>query len=486
MTNSCFAYVDGCWRSDAGGERLPVHSPVDEGLIAEIVVADTAMVDAAVESARAAFARGEWRNATVAERQRVLRRIAALIRERVDDIAARECANTGVPIRQVRDRHVMRAALNFEFFADYIGQADDRVFEQEAPFINIVRRDPVGVAALIAPWNAPIALATMQMAAALAFGNSIVVKPSELTPLEFEPLMDLLTDAGVPRGVVNLVNGPGPVTGDALIRHEGVDVVSFIGGTRTGRHIGGVAGGNLKAHVLELGGKSANIVTADCDLDRALDAALVGIFSNNGQQCLAGARILVEEGIAERFIGAFAARAARLRIGDPRQEDTEIGPLISRAQYERVLSYAEGVDVRHGGRRAPGFDKGWFVEPTVAVAGDNRAPVCQDEIFGPFATFLSFRDIDHAIEIANDSEFGLVGYLWSDDLPTIVKVSNEVRTGTLWVNTPMTRDLRVPFGGYKNSGVGRIGGDDCRQLFTEQKVLTLPLGDFPIAKLGQG
>jgi acyl-CoA reductase-like NAD-dependent aldehyde dehydrogenase len=296
--------------------------------------------------------------------------------------------------------------------------------------------------------------------------------------------MEIARDAGVPDGVVNLVNGRGTVTGKALVESDGIDVVAFIGGTETGRSIARAAGGNLKKYVAELGGKSANIVTAQCDFARALDAALVGIYSNNGQQCLAGSRILVDESIADRFMAEFVARARRIRVGDPSDPATEIGPVISRTQYDRVLRFAADADILAGGTRAEGFERGYYVAPTVARAHDNKIPLCQEEIFGPFATFLTFRDIDHALEIANDSQFGLVAYLWSDHLPTVTRVALELSAGTLWVNTPVARDLRAPFGGFKNSGVGRTGGHSSRALFTEEKVLTLPMGEFPIARLG--
>lgn len=484
MTELVTSFIAGAFTDGAGAERLPVIYPHDESVVAELAEADAAEVDRAVAAARAAFAQGQWRRAPVAERQRVLRRIAALIREREDELVRRELLNTGIPIRQIRERHVRRAAMNFEFFADYIGQASNESFEQEAPFLTIVRRDPVGVAALVAPWNAPLALATMELAGALAFGNCAILKPSELTPLEFVTIMEICRDAGIPAGVVGLVNGRGTVTGQALVAHPGIDVVAFIGGTETGRHIARAAGGNLKKYVAELGGKSANIVTASADRARALDAALVSIFSNNGQQCLAGSRILVEHSIAEEFIAGFVARTKRIRVGDPADPATEVGPVISRAQYDRVLRFAADAEVICGGTRAEGFERGYYVAPTVARASDNATPLCQEEIFGPFATFLTFRDIDEAIAIANDSQFGLVAYLWSDHLPTVTKAAELLEAGTLWVNTPVARDLRAPFGGFKNSGVGRTGGHASRALFTEEKVMTLPMADFPIAKLG--
>jgi 5-carboxymethyl-2-hydroxymuconic-semialdehyde dehydrogenase/aminomuconate-semialdehyde/2-hydroxymuconate-6-semialdehyde dehydrogenase len=486
MAETCRSFIGGAWADRGASERLPVINPADERVIAELDEADAATVDAAVGAARLTFEAGTWSRAPVAARQAVLRRVHDLILRDAERIAALETANTGIPIGQVRDRHVPRAAMNFAFFAEVIGQQAGQLFEQQSPYLTMVRHEPKGVAALIAPWNAPIALATMELAAALAFGNSCVLKPSELTPLEFGPLMDICREAGVPDGAVNMVNGRGAVTGRALVAHDDVDCIAFIGGTETGREIGAAAGRGLKTYLAELGGKSANIITADADLDRALDAALVGIFSNNGQQCLAGSRILVERRVADGFIARFVERARRLRLGDPMQPATEIGPVISRAQYERVLRFAAdtGADLLVGGTRADGFDRGFYLTPSVALARSNAAPVCQEEIFGPFATFLVFDDIDEAIAIANDSRYGLVGYLWSEHWPTIAKVTRELRTGTIWVNTPVSRDLRAPFGGYKQSGVGRTGADASRHHFTEEKVVTLPLADFPIGRMG--
>lgn len=480
----CRSHINGRWVDAPGAERLPIVSPIDESVIAELDEADAAMVDRAVMAARTGFAAGSWSDATVAERQRVLRRIADLILARGAEIAALECANTGIPIRQIRERHVPRAAHNFSFFAEVIGQQSGEVFEQNAPYLTIVRRAPIGVAACIAPWNAPIALATMELAAAIAFGNSCVLKPSELTPLEFTPLMEIFAEAGLPAGVVNLVNGRGAVTGAALVSHPEIDAVAFIGGTGTGREIGAAAGRGLKSYLAELGGKSANIVMASARLDRALDAALVSIFSNNGQQCLAGSRILLDERIADDFIGQFVTRAKALRVGDPRDAETEIGPVISRGQYDRVLDFARDGDLLLGGTRAEGFAKGWFVAPTVARAESNDSPLCQEEIFGPFATLLTFRDLDEAIAVANASRYGLVGYFWSDSWQEIARATREIEAGTLWVNTPVARDLRAPFGGVKESGVGRSGGEASRRHFTQERVVTLPLADFPIPQLG--
>jgi 5-carboxymethyl-2-hydroxymuconic-semialdehyde dehydrogenase/aminomuconate-semialdehyde/2-hydroxymuconate-6-semialdehyde dehydrogenase len=486
------SFIDGQWVTSSRQQKLPVVFAASEEQIAQLAEADEQEVGAAVDNAREVFESGVWSRATVADRKRVMHRVSALIHARRDELAALEVAHTGSPIAQACGRHIPRAALNFEFFAEYIAQAANPVFDQNPDYLTYVRRDPAGVAGLIAPWNAPLALASMKVAGAIAFGNSCVLKPSELTPLSFVPFMEILLEAGVPPGVVNMVNGRGPITGSALVAHPQTDVIAFTGGTATGRLIGAEAGKGIKKIVTELGGKSANIIFADADFERALDAALVAIFSNNGQQCLAGSRILVQRSIAERFTATFVKRAKNLRLGDPYDKHTEIGALISAAQMERVLSYAEqarntaGVELLAGGKRCAHFDRGYFVEPTVVTATSNSLPVCQEEIFGPFATILSFDDEEEAYAIANDSEFGLVSYVWSQDIGKVMRATEALRAGIVWVNTPLTRDLHAPFGGYKHSGVGRDGGDWSRNLFTEEKTVTIPTRDFPIAKLGVG
>ncbi len=487
------SFIDGDWvEVSPDHTRLDVIYPGSGETISQLLEADAAEVDRAVAAARSAFESGAWSAASVAERKAVLLNIRDLILANKDVIARLEVSNTGAPLAQAYGRQIPRSALNFEFFAEFISQASSPVFDQNPDYITYVRREPVGVAGLIAPWNAPMALASMKIAGAIAFGNSCVFKPSELTPLGFVPFMELLSEAGLPDGVVNMVNGRGQVTGAALTAHEGVDVLAFTGGTETGRQISAEAGRTLKRVVTELGGKSANIIFEDADLDRALDAALVAIFSNNGQQCLAGSRILLHRSIADEFTGRFVQRARQLRIGDPLDMDTEIGPLISRAQFERVQRFADmareapGVEILSGGEAAPGFDRGYYFQPTVVRAADNRQVVCREEIFGPFATLISFDTEEEAYAIANDSDFGLVSYVWSTDVRKIMRAQARIRAGVVWVNTPLMRELRAPFGGFKHSGVGRDGGEWSRHLFTEEKTVSIPVTDFPIAQLGRG
>lgn len=469
--------------------ELPIINPATEQTISTLQEADAGEVDAAVRAAREAFDRGPWPRLPVDDRKDILYRIRDLMRLRSEELAQLECLNAGLPIARVREQ-LARAARNFEFFAEVASTVAGQTYTGNPGYLSYVTREPKGVGALIAPWNAPLALASMRVATCIAFGNSCVLKPSEYTPLSMLRMVELFHEAGLPAGVVNLVNGRGTVTGAALVEHPGIDMVAFTGGTQTGRIIMSAAGRHLKPCILELGGKSANIIHESADLERALDGALASIYSNNGQQCLAGSRILVQRSIADRFIAAFVERARRIRIGDPQQPETELGPLCFREHLERVLSYvevavSEGAQLLTGGRRAPGFSKGYYMEPTAVLAPSNAARICQEEVFGPFATFLVYDTLDQAIEIANDSPYGLVSYVWAGDLDVTLRCSRDIRAGTVWVNTPMVRDLRTPFGGFKQSGVGRDGATSSVEFFTELKTTMIPVGAPVLPGLGR-
>ena len=478
--------IDGCV-APRPGTLMPIVNPATGERFAELRQADPADVDAAVAAARRAFDDGRWRRLPVRDRAAILQRVQASVTAHSAELAYLECANSGLPMARLQSVHMPRAAENFGLFAEVASQAAGDVFMQDPRVMTVVVREPVGVAALLSPWNAPVPLTSMKIAAAIAFGNSCVVKPSELTPLAVARLVELVEEAGVPPGVVNLVNGPGPVTGQALVRHTGVDLVSFTGGTTTGRKIAALAAERLVPVTMELGGKSANIIFESANLDRAIDGALLGIFSNNGQQCLAGSRILVERRVFDAFVEQFLARTARLRVGDPMDPNTELGPLISAEHRAHVLSFADdlGADrLLAGGRAIDGH--GFFMEPTVVLAHSNASNRAQTEIFGPFATLIVFDTVDEAISIANDSRYGLAAYVWSDDLPTALRCTQGIRAGVVWVNTPMVRELRAPFGGFRDSGMGREGAGDCLTFYTEAKTISFDLIGAPLAKLGNG
>ncbi len=470
------------------GIEVPVFYP-GNGNQVSVLVEDTADdVEKAVASARKTFDTTSWAKLSVEKRIEILESCRQVILDNIDELALLECLGTGLILREIKGFHIQRAAYNFRFFAQYISQAHGERYDNTDGYLTLVNREPAGVVGLIAPWNAPMALATMKIAAAIAFGNCAILKPSEQTPFSLIKLANLLKDI-LPEGVLNLVNGRGPVTGSSLVSNPGVDRISFTGGTVTGRQVMMDAGKQLTPCTMELGGKSANIVFASADYQRALDGALIGIFSNNGQQCLAGSRILVEEKIFDQFVEEFVQRTKKIVVGDPLNNETEIGPIASKQHMERILSFAEGVQkdgdkLLVGGKRLSEQKDGYFIEPTAVLASSNNSRACQEEIFGPFASFISFKSEEEAISIANDTEFGLVSYVWSDHMPTILNVSESMRSGVVWVNTPMMRELRAPFGGYHNSGVGREGGYSCEQFYTEEKTISIPKTPLNLKKFG--
>ena len=474
-------------RRQEPGSGSPLSIPPPEEQVSSLIEADKSQVDAAVKAARKRLTPGPGPRMNVEDRKDLLYAMRDIMRANRDELAYLECLNTGLTLDSI-DRHVERLAKNFEFFAEVISTVTGETYTQSPQYLTYVTREPRGVGAMIAPWNAPLALASMRVVTCIAFGNTCVLKPSEYTPLSMYRMVELMHEAGLPPGVVNLVNGRGHMTGSLLTTHPGIDMIGFTGGTSTARIIMSEAGKALTPVVLELGGKSANIIFDSADMDKALNGSLTGIYANNGQQCLAGSRILVQRSIADEFIGRFVERSERIVVGDPMDRNTEIGPLAFRGHLDRVLSYVD-IAVKDGAKLLTGgaktdAEKGYYMQPTAVLAEDNSARVCQEEIFGPFATFLTFDSFDEAIAIANDSNFGLVSYVWSEDLRTVLKASRELQAGTIWVNTPMMRELRAPFGGYKESGIGRDGAKASTDFFTEEKTTTIPIDDVPLGNFG--
>ncbi|WP_417593304.1 aldehyde dehydrogenase [Parasphingorhabdus sp.] len=480
------AIVNG--KPEYSGQNFEIYDPSLDEVINAVGIADADSVDRAVVAAVNAFGAGGWAESSVAYRQTILRSCADIIDKNRDELVRLESRNTGIPIAQL-PRQVERAAYNFRFFAEYIGQQSGQIYEQNPDYLTMVRREPIGVAALIAPWNAPLALATMKIAAATAFGNCCVVKPSEIAPLGVIRMIELLHETDIPKGVVNLVNGPGDPTGEALVNHPSVDLISFTGGTETGRRIMQDAGKRLVASTMELGGKSANIIFEKCDFDRAVSGALASIFMNNGQQCLAGSRILVQRSILDKFIAAFRNRAEAIRIGDPGDTATELGPLVSSGQRDRFLRFVSEAEADGGalvtGGEAVADVRGYYVKPTAVLVKSNRDRICQEEIFGPFAAIIAFDTEAEAYAIANDSRFGLVSYVWTQDVTQAMRAQNAIKAGVVWINTSMVRELRAPFGGVRDSGIGAEGGNACARFYTSEKTVTIPVDQPRLPALGQ-
>lgn len=485
------AIIDGSPAPSCGAEELPLINPADGSELLKLAESDAALVDRAIASARAAFDKGVWSRAPLNERQSVLYKTADLIREHAEELAILDSLSTGLlyySATYVQTYYV--AAGWFDYFASLISTTADDLHRQLPDTFTLITREPVGVAGLFTPWNIPLMGAALKLGAALVMGNSCVLKPSEQSPLSVIRLVELLHEAGLPRGVLHLVNGRGAVTGAALAAHPQVDLVSFTGGETAGRIIATETAKRFAKTTMELGGKSANIVFADADLERTIDGSLPTIFANNGQACLAGSRILVHKTIADRFIADFVDRAKKIRLGDPFDQQAELGPQSSQLQMERVLSFADAVrnddgEILTGGRRAANFANGYYVEPTVALVESNQTRVCQEEIFGPFATFLIFDSDDDAVKIANDTRFGLAAYLWTDNLKRALRVSSELRSGTVLANTPMVRERNAPFGGFGHSGIDREGGRWSLDFYSESKTTILPYGDHPIPTMGK-
>ncbi|MBC6403822.1 MAG: aldehyde dehydrogenase family protein [Hyphomonadaceae bacterium] len=462
--------------------RLPVINPHTEQPVLELAETSADQVGRCVEKAKETFARGDWSRAPLLQRQAVLNRTADLIRDNLDEMAALDSVTTGLPYYRAMRGQAAAAAGWFDYFAAALGNMDERLFRQIPQANTLITREPVGVAGLFTPWNIPLMGAALKLAAALAMGNSCIIKPSEQSPLAGARLVELLFEAGLPTGVLHLVNGRGHVTGAALAAHPDVALISFTGGAGAGRFIARAAMDRFAKVTMELGGKSANIIFDDADYEKALKGSLTAVYANNGQACLAGSRIFVHRKIADNFVADFVKRAQGIRIGDPFEAATELGPQASRAQMERVLSFVdvvreEGGEILSGGGRASGFENGFYIDPVVARVESNTSRVCQEEIFGPFAAFMVFDDEDAVIAQANDTAFGLAGYVWSENLGRALRVSGQLRSGYVLVNTAMVRERNAPFGGYAQSGLDREGGRWSLDFYSEAKTTVIPYDD---------
>ena len=468
-------YIDGALEDPQTGAWLPVYEPATGEIYAMAPDSAGTDVDAAVDAAQRAFP--AWSALPAEERSQHMLRVAELIASRTMQFARAESRDNGKPVWLARTVDIPRAVKNFRFFATAILHTSSEAHQTDGEALNFTLRQPIGVAGCISPWNLPLYLFTWKIAPALAAGNCVVAKPSEITPYTAYLLSEICIEAGLPAGVLNIVHGLGASVGAAITAHPGVPAISFTGGTATGAAIARTAAPMFKKLSLELGGKNPTLVFADCDFDDMLDTVQRSAFSNQGEICLCGSRIFIERAIYERFRDAFVERVRGLTVGDPLDDSTMQGALVSAAHMEKVLSYVdiareEGGTVLCGGERViveGRCEEGWFVSPTVIEGLPFTCRTNQEEIFGPVVTLMPFDSEDEVIAMANGTPYGLAASVWTSDLRRAHRVSAALQTGIVWVNCWMLRDLRTPFGGVKQSGVGREGGWDALRFFTEAK-----------------
>ena len=475
-------FIDGRHVAAVSGESFEKRDPATGQVVARVPDGDSRDVDAAVAAAAQAFP--HWSRTPTVERSRLLLAIADRIDTHLDKLAMAECLDSGKPLRRARTAEIPRAAANFRYFAAAIQQFHTEAYRTDQLALNYTLRPPRGVAGLLSPWNLPLYLFTWKVAPALATGNTVVAKPSELTPTTAHMLTEICQEVGLPPGVFNVVHGYGNKVGAALVAHPAVPTISYTGSTTVGAEIARVAAPLFKKLTLELGGKNPNIIFADANQDEVLQTSVRAAFDNQGEICLCGSRIFVQQSIYPRFVEAFTTATRRLKVGDPLDATVDLGALISPRHRDRVLSYIqlakeEGGRVLCGGGppAAAGLGErcknGAFLEPTVIVDLDINCRVNQEEIFGPVVTITPFRTEEEVVRYANASSFGLSASLWTRDLERAHRVAERLECGTVWVNCWLLRDLRTPFGGVKQSGVGREGGDEALRFFTEPKTVCI-------------
>lgn len=462
-------------------------TPVDNSSLGEVASGTATDIDSACEAAEAAFP--AWRDMPGAERKRLLHHFADMIEERADEIALVESMDCGQPIRFMKQAAI-RGAANFRFFADKAPEAQNGQALYQAEHTNYTMRSPIGPVGIITPWNTPFMLATWKIAPALAAGCTVVHKPAELTPLSAMLLAEIATEAGLPAGVWNTVNGFGESAGKRLTEHPAIKAIALVGEGATGSHIMRQGAATLKRVHFELGGKNPVIVFDDADFERALDAVVFMIYSLNGQRCTSSSRLLIQSGIKDKFIAALEERVKKLRVGHPLDPETEVGPLVHTTHYEKVMSYMDiarddGATVAVGGTRREDLGTGNYVAPTLFIDADNTMRIAREEIFGPVLTAIPFDTEEQAIALANDSEYGLSGYIWTENTGLAMRMGRAVEAGMLWVNSENNRNLPSPFGGIKMSGIGRDGGDYSFDFYMETKNVCIAHGTHKVPVLGQ-
>jgi aldehyde dehydrogenase (NAD+) len=469
--------INNRWVNSQSGKTFPTVNPTTGEEICQVAESDAADVDIAVKAARTAFDHGPWRKTTGVERSRLLNRLADLIEKNADELAALESLDNGKPLAVARAVDVSATIACYRYYAGWADKVMGKTIPIDGPFFCYTRHEAIGVCGQIIPWNFPVLMQAWKLAPALAAGNTCVLKPAEQTPLSALRIGELIVEAGFPEGVVNILPGYGPTAGAAIANHMDIDKVAFTGSTEVGHLILEAAGrSNLKRVSLELGGKSPNIIFADADMDQAIEGSHMGLFFNQGQVCCAGSRVFVEDRIYDQFVERSTARARKRTVGDPFHPGTEQGPQVDQTQLERVLGYIEkghqeGAKLTTGGGRVG--DKGYFVEPTVFCDVHDHMTIAQEEIFGPVMSIMRFNNLDEVIDRANKTVYGLAAGVWTRDVSKAIAIANGVRAGTVWVNCYNVLDTAAPFGGFKQSGIGRELGEYGLQQYTEVKTVVV-------------
>lgn len=468
-------YINGTYCEPQSGKWLDNYNPSNGEIYAQIASSNDVDVTAAYQAATQAFP--SWSQTTIDKRSKLLIKIADLIEENLERLAKAESKDNGKPLSLATAVDIPRASANFRFFGNAITQFATQAHESVGlNTMNYTLRQPIGVVGCISPWNLPLYLFTWKIAPALAAGNCVVAKPSEVTPMTAYLLGEICTQAGLPAGVLNIVHGTGPQAGQAIVAHPNIKAISFTGGTATGAHIARTAAPMFKKLSLELGGKNPNLIFADCNYDKMLAVTVRSSFANQGQICLCGSRIYVEETIYEQFKKDFIEKVSALKVGDPFDATTNIGALVSKPHLEKVQSYIqiaqeEGGKLLYGGKQVvvAGHENGYYLQPTIIEVTNNNCRVNQEEIFGPVVTLMPFTNEAEVLQLANDVPYGLSATLWTSNIDRTMRLSAQIEAGIVWVNTWLNRDLRTPFGGVKQSGVGREGGFEALKFFTEAK-----------------
>ena len=472
-------YIDGAFSEPQSAKFLDNHNPATGKVFSLIPDSDSSDVALAVNAAQRAFP--TWSALTREERSKHLLNISNRIAERLDELAEAESTDNGKPLWLAKKVDIPRAADNFKFFATAILHDSSEFHDADGKFLNYTLRQPIGVAGCISPWNLPLYLFTWKIAPALAAGNTVVAKPSEVTPLTAYLLSEICNEVGFPKGVLNIVHGLGGKVGSAITEHPEVPIISFTGGTETGKTIASTAAPMFKKLSLELGGKNPNIIFDDCDLEKAVSTTLSSSFANQGQICLCGSRIYVQRRIYDAFRTRFVEEVKNMKVGDPKDADVKLGAVVSESHFEKILSYVklakeEGGTVLCGGKEAETDLGGWFIEPTVIEGLPETCRTNQEEIFGPVVTIQPFDTEEEVLGYANGTKYGLASIVWTNDLSKAHRVAAKLHTGIVWINCWLVRDLRTPFGGVKQSGVGREGGWEALRFFTEPKNVCVPIG----------